>query len=216
MTLPARRKVSAPPEPGSLDPLVHEWGPEQPIIRCHDSRFGATEFNRTRSEGRFRPVLVRGRIIGTLYGAEDDAGAVAEHVFRPVPVGAPIRRVRRARLVPVMISTLGCKRTLRLASLHGDGLRRVKSTRGELIDSESDQYPALAQWGQALHDCPSKPDGIVWRSRHYDDAYVLMLFGDRVRRADLKLLQPPVPLAVGRGLERVMELAERADITIVE
>jgi hypothetical protein len=161
-------------------------------------------------------VLVRGRIIGTLYGAEDDAGAVAEHVFRPVPVGAPIRRVRRARLVPVMISTLGCKRTLRLASLHGDGLRRVKSTRGELIDSESDQYPALAQWGQALHDCPSKPDGIVWRSRHYDDAYVLMLFGDRVRRADLKLLQPPVPLAVGRGLERVMELAERADITIVE
>jgi hypothetical protein len=55
----------------------------------------------------------------------------------------------------------------------------------------------------------------VWRSRHYDGAYVFMLFGDRVRRADLKVLEPPIPLAVGRGLERVMELAERADITIL-
>jgi RES domain len=151
-----------------------------------------------------------------LYGAENDAGAVAEHVFRPVPIGDAVRRVRRARLVPVMMSTLRCKRALRLASLHGNGLRRLRTTRVQLIDSEADQYPILATWGQALHDCSAAPDGIVWRSRHYDDAYVFVLLGDRVRRSDLEVAEPPVPLAIGRGLEQVMALAEQAGITIVE
>jgi hypothetical protein len=185
-------------------------------VRCHDTRFGATEFNRTPSPGRFRPVRSKGRTVGTVYGAEDDAGSIAESVFRPVPVRTAVRQVGRARLVPIMISTLASSRTLRLASLHGNGLRRVGATRAQLIDSEADQYPALAAWGQALHDCPAKPDGIVWRSRHYDDSYAFMLFGDRVRRKELHVVEPPLPLAVGVGLERVMELAEQADITIID
>ncbi len=154
--------------------------------------------------------------MGTIYGAQDDAGAVAEYVFRPVPIGAAVRQVGRARLVPIMISTLASSRTLRLASLHGNGLPRAGATRAQLIDSEADQYAALAAWGQALHDCPATPDGIIWRSRHYDDSYTFMLFGDRVRRHDLQVVEPPLPLAVGRGLERVMELAEQADITIID
>jgi hypothetical protein len=185
-------------------------------VRCHDTRFGATEFKRTQSEGRFRPVRSKGRIVATAYGAQDDAGAIAEHVFRPVPVDAAVRQVGRARLVPLMISTLASRRTLRLASLHGNGLRRVGATRAQLIDSEADHYPALAAWGQALHDCPATPDGIVWRSRHYDDSYAFVLFGDRIRRTELQVVESPLPLAVGRGLERVMELAEQADITIVD
>ncbi len=185
-------------------------------MRCHDARFGVTEFNRTASEGRFRPLRRKGRIVGTIYAAADHAGAVAEHVFRPVPVAASVRQVRRARLVPVMISTLASTRTLRLASLHGHGLRRVGASRAQLIDSEADQYPLLAAWGQALYDCPATPDGIVWRSRHYDDSYSFLLFADRVRRTELALLEPPLPLAVGQGLEHVLRLAEQANITIVE
>ncbi len=154
--------------------------------------------------------------MGTVYGAEDDAGAIAEYVFRPVPVGTAVRQVGRARLVPLMISTLASSRTLRIASLLGNGLGRVGATRAELIDSEADQYPALALWGQALHDCLATPDGIVWRSRHYDDSYALVLFGDRVRRHELQVVEPPLPLAIGRGFERVMELAEQADITIID
>jgi RES domain len=214
--LPANTVVPAPPDPNELNPLIHEWKAGRPILRCHDSRFGATEFNRTPSEGRFRPVRSKGRIAGTIYGAQDDAGAIAESVFRPVPTGTAIRQVGRARLVPLMISTLSSSRTLRLASLHGNGLSRVGATRAELIDSEADQYPALTAWGQALHDCPATPDGIVWRSRHYDDSYAFVLFGDRVRRKALHVVEPPLPVAVGVGLERVMELAEQADITIVD
>jgi hypothetical protein len=214
--LPPSTVVPKPPDPSALNPLIHEWEAGRAIVRCHDTRFGATEFNRTASEGRFRPVRSRGRIVGTVYGAQDDAGAIAESVFRPVPVGTTVRQVGRARLVPIMISTLASSRTLRLASLHGNGFRRVGASRTQLIDSEADQYPALAAWGQALHDCPATPDGIVWRSRHYDDSYAFVLFGDRVRRHELQVVESPLPLAVGRGLERVMELAEQADITIVD
>jgi hypothetical protein len=214
--LPASALVPIPPDPSALNPLIQQWDAGSPILRCHDARFGATEFNRTASDGRFRPVRSRGRIVGTLYGAQDDAGAVAESAFRPVPVGEAVRRVRRARLAPIMISTLASSRTLRLASLHGNGFRRIGASRAQLIDSEADQYPALAAWGQALHDCPATPDGIVWRSRHYDDSYAFVLFGDGVRGHELRVVEPPLPLAVGRGLERVMALAEEADITIVD
>jgi hypothetical protein len=212
----ADSSVPEPPDANELDPLIHEWGPERLIFRSHDSSFGATEFNRTDSEGRFRPVRIRGRIAGTLYGASDDAGAIAEHVFRPVPVDASVKRVRRARLVPVMISTLACNRTLRLASLHGHGSRRLGVSRRVLVESDTSEYERLAAWGQALHDCPAQPDGLIWRSRHYDDSYVFALYEDRVARRELKIVGPPLPLAAGRGLERVMELAEQAGITIVE
>jgi hypothetical protein len=214
--LPASTAVPAPPEPAALKPLIHKWEAGRAIVRCHHTRFGAGEFNRTASEGRFRPVRSRGRIVGTVYGAQDDAGAIAESVFRPVPIGSAVRRVARARLAPIVISTLAARRPLNLASLHGNGLRRVGASRAQLIDSEADQYRALAAWGQVLHDCPTMPDGIVWRSRHYDDSYTFVLFGDRVSRHELEIVAPPLPLAVGRGLERVMELAEQADITILD
>jgi hypothetical protein len=40
-------------------------------------------------------------------------------------------------------------------------------------------------------------------------------FGDRVRRADVVIVEPSLPLALGRGLEIVEELAEQAGITLV-
>jgi RES domain len=185
-------------------------------VRCHNVRFGATEFNATASPGRFRPIRRRGRIVGTLYGAGDDAGAISETAFHDVPVRAERPLLRASALTTLVLSTLAARRELSLASLHGHGLARLKVTRAELIDSDADQYPALAAWGQALHDCPAAPDGLVWRSRQYDDAYAVLLFADRVRRADLDVVTPPLPLALGTGRDRVLELAERAGITLVE
>jgi hypothetical protein len=208
--------VPDPPPADQLDPLIHEWRPGKPIVRCHNVRFDATEFNATASPGRFRPVRRRGRIVGTLYGAEDDAGAISETAFHDVPVGVERPLVRLSALTPFVVSTVTARRDLRLASLHGHGLRRLGTTRARLIDLEADQYPTLAAWGQAIHDCPAEPDGIAWRSRHYDDAHAVLLFADRVRRRELEVVVPPVPLVVGRGRERLFELAERAGITLVD
>jgi RES domain len=209
-------EVPAPRAAGELDPLLTDWAAGRRIVRCHNARQGPSEFNRTASPGRFRPVRRRGRIVGTIYGSEDLAGAVSETVFHDLPIGQGDRFLRLQALAPMAASTLSPRRALGLASLHGHGLRRLGATRAQLIDADADRYPGLAAWGQALHDCPAEPDGIVWRSRHYDDAYALLLFGDRVRRRELEVIEPPLPLAVGRGLERLMGLAERAGITLVE
>lgn len=208
--------VPDPPPADQLDPLIREWAPAVPIVRAHNVAFGATEFNATASAGRFRPVRRRGRIVGTLYGADDDAGAISETAFHDVPVGVERPLVRLSALTPFVLSTVAARRELRLAWLHGDGLRRLRATRAQLVDTEADQYPALAAWGQALHDCPAEPDGIAWRSRHYDDAYAVLLFADRLPRRELQVVMPPVPLVVGRGRDRLFELAERAGVTLVD
>jgi hypothetical protein len=65
-----------------------------------------------------------------------------------------------------------------LIRLHGHGFHRMRASRAKLIESEADCYPQLAPWGQAPHDCPAEADGLLWRSRHYDDAYACLLFGD--------------------------------------
>lgn len=91
----------------------------------------------------------------------------------------------------------------------------MRPSRAKLIESEADCYPQLAPWGQALHDCPAEADGLLWRSRHYDDAYACLLFGDRVGRRDLVVVEPSLPLALGRGRELVDEGAEVAGITLI-
>ena len=208
--------VPAPPDPSTLTPLADIWPAGKEILRCHSTTYGATEFNSLiRTPGRFRPIRVGRRAVGTLYGADQPAGALSETVFHDVPVESSVKRVRMTRFETVVLSTLAPNRDLRLISLHGGGFHRVRASRAQLIESEASDYPALAAWGQALHDAALKADGIRWRARQFDDAYALLLFGDRVRRRDLDVVAPSLPLVLGRGFELVEELAERAGITLL-
>jgi hypothetical protein len=184
--------------------------------RCHPSTFGVTEFNpRARTPGRFRPISAGRRIVPTLYAAEGHEGAISETVFHDVPVENVIKQVRMARFNTLLLSDVAPKRDLRLVRLDGQGFQRLAVSRSSLIESEADCYPKLAAWGQALHDCPAHPDGLLWRSRQYDDEYACLLFGDRLARRYLEIVAPSLPLAVGRGLELVQEAAEEAEITLI-
>lgn len=118
----------------------------------------------------------------------------------------------------MVLSTLTPTRSLRLVELHGAGLGRLNLTHGELIETGAKQYPRTALWGQALHDADVNFDGLVWRSRQFNDSFALMLWGDRVDRFTDLAPHPgvaPVPLYAGDGFETVRELAEAAAITIV-
>ncbi len=155
-------------------------------------------------------------MVGTLYAADSDEGAVSETVFQDVSPRGPAKRVRLSRFEVYLRSVLSLEREVRLAQLHGHGLRRIGAPRAELIDADADHYPGLAAWGQALHDCTAEPDGLVWRSRQYDDALSVLLFGDRVRRAELSVVDPPLPLVLGAGLELIRQLAEDAGIALID
>jgi hypothetical protein len=153
--------------------------------------------------------------VPTLYGAGGHNGAISETVLHDIPISSVAKQVRMGRFDTVLLSTIAPKRDLNLIQLHGHGFQRLNVSRRDLIETEASSYGALAEWGQALHDCPIHPDGLVWRSRLYDDDYAILLFGDRVSRRDLGVVAPSLPLALGRGLELVQTAAEAAGIALI-
>jgi hypothetical protein len=199
-----------------LDPLVETWPGGQAIVRCHDSRFGATELNPGRGQGRFHPFQdAHGLDVPTLYGASHFDGSLSESVFHNVPVRGRGRSIRRGALKPMLMSTIATRRSLTLIQLHGHGLSRLGVTRSELIESPPRFYARTAAWAAALHSRLREADGLIWVSRKFDTAFALVLFGDRVRRADLFVVEAPLPLYDGHGLARVRQSAERAGITVL-
>ena len=205
------------PDPAVLDPLLQIWPSGERIVRCHDSRFGATEFNSGFGCGRFHPFRTeRNSTVPTLYGASSLNGALSETLFHEVPIRAPIRVVFRNALKPMMVSTVVPVRGLTLAQLHGHGLRRLKISRAELIESDAARYGETVLWAQALHACKDRIDGLIWVSRQFDTAFSLVLFGDRVDRRDLKVAEPPLPIYLGPGFDEVRQASEQAGIIVLE
>jgi len=61
---------------------VETWPSGHGIVRCHDSRFGATELNPGLGRGRFHPFRDSlGAVVPTLYGASSLDGSLAESVW---------------------------------------------------------------------------------------------------------------------------------------
>jgi hypothetical protein len=200
-----------------LDPLTEIWTIGEPIVRCHDGRFGATEFNPGLGVGRFHPFFCeRGKVVPTIYGASDFEGALSETLFHDVPVRDTFRVVERSVLRPLLISVVTARRPLRFAQLHEFGLSRLGLKRAALIEAEAPAYPATARWAAALHACTERFDGLVWMSRQHDTSQAVVLFGDRIERRDLELLDAPMPLYLGHGYRQVLNAAEAAGIVVLE
>ena len=195
------------------------WRAGSPILRCHDSRFGATEFNARRDVSlRFRPFTSRGRTVPTLYGSDELTGALSETLFHLAPPGGGARRVRFTRLVPYVTSTLAPRRDLRLVDLRDVALTssRYGLTRADLVESPAAVYPDTARWASAYFHSAAAPDGLVWNARQDRGALALVLFGrGRVDRRDLVVVEAPLPLAAGDGYLRALEAADRMGVTIV-
>jgi hypothetical protein len=124
--------------------------------------------------------------------------------------------VSRLAVLRMVLSPLACRRDLVLAQLFGLGLKRLGTTRAELIESEASAYPRTRLWAGALHACPQRLDGLVWVSRQNDGVQAMLLFGDRVAREDLEITGAPLPLAFGRGLGELQAAAERAKILVYD
>jgi hypothetical protein len=188
----------------------------RPWHRCHNVRFGATEFNPGLGNGRFHPFRSpEGELVPSLYGASTIDGALSETVFHAVPLRGGIRVVRSSSLLPMVVSTLAATRDLVLAQLHGYGLHRLGVSRAELLDSDADHYSSTVLWAQALHRCRVRIDGLVWVSRLHDTSFALVLFGDRVRREELEVVKPSLPLSMGPGLKTLRRAAEQAGFTLL-
>lgn len=210
-------EVPEPPDPAALDPLVKTWPGGADFWRVHKLHRRPAEFNSGVDVGRFHPFSgSAGKLVATLYAADTWEGALSETVFRDVPLRGAPRTKRRAELEVRAMSRLRLAREVHLVELRGTGLRRLRLQRRELIETEADQYPRAVRWAAALYQAVPQAAGLVWTSRLHDPSAVVVFFGDRVTEKDFSLVEGPIPLGFGRGLVRVMELAEEAGILIAD
>jgi hypothetical protein len=201
-----------------LRPILQTWGSGRPFVRCHHIRFGATEFNPGLGlAGRFHPFADgESRKVPSLYAADNLDDALSETVFHDVPVRGPGKGVTKLALQPMVVSTLACERELSLVQLYGFGLSRLGLSRAELIETASEEYERTAAWAQALHASDERIDGLLWVSRQNDASLALVLFGDRVARATLQVVEAPQPLYFSPGYDEIQRAAGLAGITIIE
>ncbi len=194
------------------------WRRGQALFRVHASDYGATEFNPGSGHGRFHPFVdIAGHGVPTLYGAVSVDGALSETVFHDIPIDhRHIRRIFRQRLKTLLLSAIAPTRSLKLIDLRGHGLSALRLHRSQLIDTSVMAYPETVRWAQALHRTTVTPDGLIWRSRQFDTADVVVLFGDRVARTDLRVVSAPRPLYTGPGFRLVKEAARLVRIAIID
>lgn len=174
----------------------------------------------------FRP-RPRVRLVGTLYGGEDDQAALSETVFHAVP-GPGGRDVRPQRVVARpwighLLTALYPVRDLALIDLTPDGLGHLPVTEDDLVDGPARTYPTTVRWARALYLAAPWADGMVWRSRQRKDRLAVTLWkhrprddvtGARLRQAELDVRTVPVPLLSDRGMLRLLEIAEEFDVTV--
>ena len=214
--MPSKRLPKPPSNPATLEPLITAWPAGQTFFRVHSAKRAANESNPGIGQGRFHPFCShKGKTVSTLYAADSIEGTLSEAIFRGVPSIGNLRGIRKQSLTGIVLSQLRPTHDLTLADLRGHGLRRLGLQRNQLLETEAVDYEYSAAWAGALYHVDTKLDGLIWVSRQFDTAAVMMLFGDRVKRKSLVIEQPSLELYRGRGLRHVLESAELAGLVVL-
>lgn len=105
---------------------------------------------------------------------------------------------------------LSFQRSLRLVDLTGQGLQAIGAD-GRLCSGGD--YSLSQRWSAAIHDHPSKPDGILYRARH-DQSKVSLALYDRVTTAEIVEHQIG-RLSAAANLLHLGEILETYDFVIL-
>jgi len=149
--------------------VVRSSGPWQ---RLHCEKYSTLHFGKGR-ENRFDDPRSE---YGVLYVAEDEFGAFVETFLRD----PKLTLVARDELVQRRLSQIEASAGLSLVDLTGKGLQRIGVT-GEVSTAPHEQTWALSR---AIHEHPSRPDGIRYRLKHDLERIGIAIF-DRVEVARL-------------------------------
>lgn len=133
---------------------------------------------------------------GVCYFAEEPRVAFAETLLR-----GPGAIVSEKDVAMRSLARFEVVLPLRLVMVHGPGLRRMGATAA--VSSGPHEFSRT--WSLALHEHPSRPDGVLYRVRHDDDGVGVALF-DRARSAvrllsSRSLLDPELADELGGWLD---------------
>jgi hypothetical protein len=205
--------VPPPPDPLECNNWVLKAGTI--IHRVHDRQFGAMAFNPGKGNSRFAPFAVGGTPIPTAYAATSFECAAFETIFHDIAPTERFKSVYWSSIEPLVYSTMKLGRDVPLAPLFSADLMKFGVERGQLIDTPKSTYPQTRAWSPAIHEAVTRPEGMVWTSKRYDQEKAIMLFGSRVSTTDLldhvsvDITTDPNCLAV------LQEISQRTGIDII-
>lgn len=164
--------VKAPPTP--FTPAIETLPAGRLLYRVFTAVRTPTEFNPgVGSPTRFgffgQPV------VPIMYAADTEEAAVAETLLHDIPADGGV--LPYDKYSPKALALLKVTRELRLAVLHGMGLRRLKVSPDDVTSSAASTYPDTVHWAEAAHAIGV--DGMVWMSRLCNDSKAYVFFGDK-------------------------------------
>lgn len=164
--------VMGPPSP--FDPATTTLPAGHLLYRVLSNTRRPTEFNPgIGTPTRF--AFFGDPVVPVMYAADSEVAAVAETLLHNIPVEGG--ELTYDRYSDKALVRLAVTRELRLAVLHGLGLRRLKVIADDVTSSPASTYPTTVRWAQAAHAIDL--DGLVWMSRLCNDAKAYVFFGDR-------------------------------------
>jgi hypothetical protein len=144
------------------------------LYRVHSNVRTVTEFN-PGVGSRTRFAFFGDPVVPVLYAADSQEAALAESLLHDIPAtGGNLTYSQYADKVMGMLVVLS---DLRLASLRGLDLRRLKVEARDITDTDATEYPRTVLWAQAAHSAGFA--GLAWTARRCNDARAVVLFGDR-------------------------------------
>jgi hypothetical protein len=221
VTFPATRRLLVPDPPDDLEKKVtlSKWADTGTrVFRCHPAGIDACSFNPgPGGAGRFHWFQdAAGISVPILYAAETVDAALAETIFRDVPVTGrkfvPAHRLVGRSLTELVVDPL--RPPLQLVELHDPGLFRLNVRPRQLTATTSFHYTRTAAWACAIHRQVAWAQGLVWMSGRLNTSRCLVLFGDRTSPASLRQVSPPLPLYEGDGARALIDLGRRLGITV--
>ena len=215
----ARRPKTFLPPADELDATVVLWGKGHELYRVHDANYKGNGFNPSRKgNARFSPIRDSdGRIIPTLYAGTTLDCALMETIFHDVPFVASFKPLSIKKMLGKVHTVFTPNIDLKLIDLGTIALRRLGVDRTHLIDTTKWHYLETRKWTERFYAQYGDVQGLRWTSRQDDSAQAVMLFGTRVKSADLVIAGPSSPLLAGDlASADVIDLAMRIGVTLVE
>lgn len=156
-------------------PIIQADGP---WFRSHPVELSSVYYGRL-ARNRFDDP--RGEY-GVFYVADDPCGAFVETFGQLLSASTTLPRViTSGELASRALSTITCKRPLKLVDLTGPGLARIGA------DSRlfSGEHRVSREWSRAFHEHPSKVDGLFYPTRHDPTCKAAAIFNEALDWADI-------------------------------
>lgn len=168
------------------------------LYRIHRSHQAPLYFGRESDPDRRQRWDAPDASYGVCYMAQESHIAFAETLLRDLELDA----VQEAELAIRSLARLHVRTPMRLAAMHGKALRRL----GADASVVQGPYDVTWLWSAAFQAHPDTPDGICYRTRHYDSGFSIALFErarDKVEHLDsVELLAPAHARELARWLDR--------------